>query len=388
MTQPQNSSNDIQEPLLEVESGVTSIFLDTEALSSLTGYDLAGTNGTVVPATDEFQVGFSILEESDFTFTTADGFTPTGGSIKQEGTITFNTAYGPTTVGDFSIAFDPSRVSEERSGFFVQSGFFTTDTINPGQILFDISTPDILNITDSTLNLDEADLLISTEFSSFLQTQGLASTDLTGVDVGDAQVDAIIGSAEPLLEVESGVTSIFLDTEALSSLTGYDLADTNGTVAPATDEFQVGFSILEESDFTFTTEDGFTPTGGSIKQEGTITFNTAYGPTTVGDFSIAFDESRVGEKRSGFFVQSGFFTTDTINPGQILFDISTPDILNITDSTLNLDEADLLISAEFSSFLQTQGFASTNLTGTDVGDTRVDAIIGSAEYDYNSGDLM
>jgi hypothetical protein len=192
----------------------------------------------------------------------------------------------------------------------------------------------------------------------------------------------------PALEVESGITSIFLDTEALSSLTGYNLAGTSGTVAPATDEFQVGFNINEESDFSFTTENGFTPTGGSIEQDGTITFNTVNGPSTVGDFSIAFDASRVSEERSGFFVQSGFFTTDTIEPGQILFDISTPEILNITDSTLNIDEADLLISAEFSSFLQTQGFSSTDLTGTDVGDTRIDAIIGFAEYDCNSGDLM
>jgi hypothetical protein len=110
----------------------------------------------------------------------------------------------------------------------------------------------------------------------------------------------------------------------------------------------------------------------------------------VGDFSIAFDASRVSKERSGFFVQSGFFTTDIINPGIILFDISTPEVLNITDSTLNLDEADLLISAEFSSFLQAQGFASTDLTGADVGDTRIDAIIGFAEseYDCNSGDVM
>jgi hypothetical protein len=388
MTQTQNCNNDTQVPALEVESGITSIFLDIETLGSLTGYNLAGTNDTVDPATDEFQVGFNINEESDFSFTTENGFTSTGGSIEQDGTITFNTVVGPSTVGDFSIAFDASRVSEERSGFYVQSGFFTTDTINPGVILFDISTPEVCNITDSTLNIDEADLLISAEFSSFLQTQGFSSTDLTGIDVGDTRVDAIIGADEPLLGIESGITSIFLDIETLGSLTGYNLAGTNGTVDPATDEFQVGFNINEESDFTFTTENGFTPKGGSIEQDGTITFNTVVGPSTVGDFSIAFDASRVSEERSGFYVQSGFFTTDTINPGVILFDISTPEVLNITDSTLNIDEADLLISAEFSSFLQTQGFSSTDVTGADVGDTRIDAIIGLAEDDCNSGDVM
>jgi hypothetical protein len=387
MTQSYSSNNDIEAPVLEVESGVTSIYLDPEDFGSLTGYNLAGTDGTVAPASDEFQLGFSINEESNFTFTTANGLTPLGGSILHDGTITLNAADGDTTVGGFEVAFDPSRVSEKTSGFYVKSGFFTTDTIvNPGIVLFDLTTPEIVDITDSTLSVDEADLLISAEFSSFLQNQELAYTDVTGADVGDTRIDALIGIEEPVLEVESGVTSIYLDPDEFGSLAGYSLAGTDDTVAPATDEFQLGFSILEESDFTFTTDNGLTPLGGSILHDGTITLNSTAGDITVGGFEVAFDPSRVSEKTSGFYVKSGFFTTDTIvNPGIVLFDLTAPEIVDITDSTLTLDEADLLISAEFSSFLQNQGLAYTDVTGADVGDTRVDAIIDSAEYDCNFG---
>jgi hypothetical protein len=186
MTNPQNSTNGTTVPVFEVESGVTSVFLDTNTLSTAAGLDLASTDNTITPASDDFQVGFNINDETDFTFTRENGFTPKGGTIEHDGTVTFNSDLGPVTVGEFSIGFDASRVSDNTSGLFV------TDTAGTGAILFDVSNPGAVDVAENAISIRDADLLVSKEFAGFLQTQGLASSDLTGADVGDVQTDANI----------------------------------------------------------------------------------------------------------------------------------------------------------------------------------------------------
>jgi hypothetical protein len=162
----------------QVESGVTSVFLDTAVLETAAGLTLTGAVGTADPATPDFQVGFAITDETDFTFSVEDGFTPLGGTIEHIGSVTFN---DDITVGDFSIGFDPSRITNSASGFFVED---TLDTI--GTILFDISNPGTLAFDGENLTLAEADLLVSPEFAGVLN-----DTNLTGATVGRAQTDAV-----------------------------------------------------------------------------------------------------------------------------------------------------------------------------------------------------
>lgn len=173
--------------VLQVDSGVTSVALDTDVLSSAAGLTLASTANTVPPVSDEFAVGFPIAEETNFTFSGIDGgVIPILGEIEHTGTVTFNSQLGPVTVGNFSIGFDESRVTENTSGFFVQ------DTAGPGAILFDVSNPGVAAVEGEALTIGDADLLVSQEFANFLQAQGLASADLTGADVGDVETNAIV----------------------------------------------------------------------------------------------------------------------------------------------------------------------------------------------------
>jgi hypothetical protein len=53
-----------------------------------------------------------------------------------------------------------------------------------------------------------------------------------------------------ILEVESGVTSVFLDTNLLDSAAGLELESTNNTVAPSSDKYSVGFNITDKTNLT------------------------------------------------------------------------------------------------------------------------------------------
>ncbi|MEL6399388.1 MAG: hypothetical protein AAFR26_09920 [Cyanobacteria bacterium J06626_4] len=168
---------------LAVETGTTSVFLDLALLEAAAGLVLDSVDSAATPFSDNFQVGFAINDETDFTYT-AMPFAPTGGSIEHDGTITLDTVDNPNadiTVGEFSIGFDPSRVTDTASGFFV------ADTIegNGLDILFDISVPGLVNATAADLTIAETDLLLSPEFAS-----ALGLPELAGADVGDARIDA------------------------------------------------------------------------------------------------------------------------------------------------------------------------------------------------------
>jgi hypothetical protein len=52
-------------------------------------------------------------------------------------------------------------------------------------------------------------------------------------------------NTKQILEVESGVTSVFLDINLLDSAAGLELESTNNTVAPSFDKYSVGFNINE-----------------------------------------------------------------------------------------------------------------------------------------------
>jgi hypothetical protein len=170
----------------KVNSGVTSVALDTELLKSAAGLTLDGTNNTVAPASDKYAVGFGIKHNSDLTYNNNNGFTPVGGTIEHNGTVTFKTdSLGPVTVGDFSVGYDGDRKSDKASGFYVK------DIAGTGAILFDVSNPDSLTANRRNLNIGRADLLVSPEFDTFLNQKGLAKSSIKGADVGDVQIDAL-----------------------------------------------------------------------------------------------------------------------------------------------------------------------------------------------------
>jgi hypothetical protein len=173
---------------VDVTGGQTSVALDTDALSSAASLDLSSVSPDVIsPGTLPGSVAFGINSRTDtpattFSYDPSDFLGTFSGTIEHMGSVFFNS--DTVEVGDFSIGFDANRVGGDRSGFFVES------TAGIAAILFDVSNPSTLNATPSSLTIG-ADLLVSSEFATFLSDNGLASTDLTGVDVGDALVEAV-----------------------------------------------------------------------------------------------------------------------------------------------------------------------------------------------------
>lgn len=183
----------------QVNSGVTSVVINPALIESAAGLALTGANPTAssaLTAPSGFAaVGFAITPTTTFQFTVGSGFTPVSGTIEHSGTVSFATTRGSlgvgtaVTIGSFSIGFDPARASAGPDG---RSGFFVRDTFSSLGILFDLSNPGIVdfNTGSGALTLGGTNLLVSSEFSSFLVTNGLALGSLTGANVGFAQTNA------------------------------------------------------------------------------------------------------------------------------------------------------------------------------------------------------
>ena len=186
-----------------VDSGTTSVSLNLPLLELALGITLVGTDTDGEPASEEFQLGFPITEDTDFSFND-EPFTPLAGTIEHSGTVTLNLNDAPVTVGDFSIGFDATRVSNTASGFVISD---TTEDALDLEILFDISAPGNIT-TDEGLTISEANLLVAPELAD-----ALGSSSLTGADVGDAQIDAATVTVEDTDEAvaipaEEGVIGI------------------------------------------------------------------------------------------------------------------------------------------------------------------------------------
>jgi hypothetical protein len=168
--------------------------------------------------------------------------------------------------------------------------------------------------------------------------------------------------------VKSGVTSVSLDAKTLKAAAGLEIAGTKNTVTP-TNGLDVGFGIKPNSSFTYTNQNGFTPTGGTIEHSGTVSLKAdPLGTVTVGDFSVGYDANRKSDKASGFFVR------DTVDTDAILFDVGNPKNLSADRNSFKVSGADLLVSPEFNGFLNQKGLTNQNLTGADVGDVAINAI--------------
>lgn len=179
----------------EVEDGKTSVFLDVDLLETAAGLRLTGASGTAEPATpvdpgaEEFIVAFDINDDTDFQFSFGNTFAPIGGTIEHSGSVTFELLENPgdatgteIVLGDFTIGFDG-----EREG---ASGFFVADTLSLNIPLFDIAGPAV-DFNDPTLVVSGADLLVSPELAEVL-----GAPELTGAEVGAAQIDASVDSIE------------------------------------------------------------------------------------------------------------------------------------------------------------------------------------------------
>lgn len=172
-------------------------------------------------------------------------------------------------------------------------------------------------------------------------------------------------------DVTGGMTSVLLDTDTLSSAASLDLSSVSADVmAPGElGDSSVAFGINARDaamlPTTFSYDAGLSSFAGSIEHTGSVFFNSD--SVEVGNFSIGYDAGRVGDGRSGFFVES------TTGIAAILFDVADPSFLSADAGGLII-EADLLVSSEFAGFLSDNGLASADLTGADVGDARVNAV--------------
>jgi hypothetical protein len=175
-----------QASAVSVVSGQTNVLLDTPLLASV-GLSLSGVGGPVIAPGNlgPDSVAFPINGRdaaapalpTTFSFT-AGTLAPFSGTIEHMGTVLFND--GTLEVGNFTIGFDAARAGAMTSGFFV------ADNVTfAGVPLFDVGIPSALTATGTWLTV-AANLLVSSELAGVL-----GNADLTGVDVGDALVEAV-----------------------------------------------------------------------------------------------------------------------------------------------------------------------------------------------------
>jgi hypothetical protein len=346
-----------------VRSGVTQVTLDAPLLAAAANLTISSVNGdgVTLPPDAAPTVPFPITPLSDLRLTD-DGRFPILGAIAHEGTVGFND--DTIVVGDFDIGFDATRVSG------VTSGFYVADTVGGLGVLFDVSAP-VLEVGQSSLAISRSDLLVSPEFAAILLAEGLAKEELTGADVGDAELDAALAPLQTRL-VEDGATSVVLNFELLASV-GLNRTGVDPTADSAL-EGGVGFEIDDDSTFQLLLNEtgDLVPLGGLITHSGTVTFNQEPGDPesgiTIGDFSIGFDASRASGGASGFYVE------DTVGGLGILFDVAPPSGPSYDDPELSIGPADLLVSPEFSKLLAHE-LGVNVATGQDVGDAQIDALL-------------
>lgn len=172
----------------DVVGGQTSVLLDTATLSAAASLDLSGVAGPVIAPGElgadsvAFPINPRDAASLPTTFSYDNGLASFSGTIEHTGSVLFNN--NDVEVGNFTIAFDANRATGNNSGFFVES------TTGIAAILFDVEAPSAVVANSSSLQIT-ANLLVSPEFATFLTDNGLASSDLTGADVGDAFVNAI-----------------------------------------------------------------------------------------------------------------------------------------------------------------------------------------------------
>lgn len=163
--------------LVQTVGGQTNVLLDVALLQAAANLTLTGvSDGVITPGNlGAGSVAFVITPPtsaelpSSFQYDTKDFFGTFSGSINHRGSITFNNA---VTVGNFEILFD--------------DGFKVADRVGGLGVLFDVAITGA-NPTADTFAAT-GDLLVSSNFAALLLQLGLATSNLTGADVGDASI--------------------------------------------------------------------------------------------------------------------------------------------------------------------------------------------------------
>lgn len=173
-----------------VFTATTSVSLDEELLVSVTDFTSIAGTGTSA-AYPGFDFGFAITGDTTFNTDTLTG------EIMHTGGVTLSNTLDSVTLGDFDIGFDATRATGGASGFFIADNIETA-----GAPVFDIAaspTVDVLPLDPvlSKLTISDADLLVSTELATLLDSANLLSGSLTagdveGANVGSARVDAFL----------------------------------------------------------------------------------------------------------------------------------------------------------------------------------------------------
>lgn len=171
--------------MVGIVGGQTNVTLDFELLSSAAGLDLSGiTPGTLITQ-DASTVGFVITPPnafdgpSTFNYDSGDFAGTFGGGIQHRGGVYFND--NAILVGNFGIGFD--------------DGWFVNSTVGLEGQLFDV---DILTADPTAQSFEVfGNLLVSEFFAGVLLDLGLASSDLTGANVGTASIEGFMSNAVP-----------------------------------------------------------------------------------------------------------------------------------------------------------------------------------------------
>lgn len=175
------------------------------------------------------------------------------------------------------------------------------------------------------------------------------------------------------VEVVGGATSVALDTTTLAAAASLSLSSVSAGIGAGALPGSVAFPINPRDAAVLATTFAYTPgdfpTGpfsGSIEHTGSVFFNAD--AVEVGNFTIGYDGARATGGNSGFFVES------TTGVAAILFDTQVTGLAAANDDLLDLS-VDLVVSPEFAGFLQANNFATSDLTGADVGDARIVAAV-------------
>lgn len=172
--------------LVGVSGGQTNVDLDFDLIEAATGLAFAGvSDGVIAPGNlGPSSVAFAITSPDSaalpttFNYDTDDFFGSFAGAIEHRGAVYFSGA-ADLGLGNFTIDYDVDVAS-----------FQVVDNLDlAGTALFDVKISEASPL-DTTFDV-KGDLVISGDFALLLLELGLATSDLSGVDVGDAWVQGL-----------------------------------------------------------------------------------------------------------------------------------------------------------------------------------------------------
>ncbi|MFP4337834.1 MAG: hypothetical protein ACLFQP_07875, partial [Halothece sp.] len=218
-----------------------------------------------------------------------------------------------------------------------------------------------------TLSLDSGETRPLARFSREALVNTDALDDPDEQNTNEEFVDGLV--IEEIEEFESLSEAQEFNEGPLDSITPIISSQTATLELLVNDGFVSEIEEVDQEGINFTIEE--TDQVEVDADSGSTTVEILPAPQ-ITDPIIGFDESRVGEDTSGFFLENGtpFNLIDQEEDFEgILADASAPEIeTDVEAGTATLSNIDLLLSPEFAEFLDNE-----ELAGTDIGDVRIDA---------------